>query len=157
MSFVVSNLCTLRIIILYLYQSIKYIAIKYKLVDCQDKNSYRWLWLFNEIESVLYVEMKMVSSNLFDTLYKTLNFSEQQYKETEEIVENNPRIFLFVKDPEKCITNFPSSHNTNELCDNSDFVAFRNDNVTEIDKVRASYSNGGFEHDFMKTSSDYLR
>ena len=100
----------------------------------------------------------MVSSNVFDTLYKTLNFSEQQYKETEEIVENNPQIFLFVKDPEKCITNLPSFRHANELCDNSDKIcAFRNGNQIEIDKVRGCYSNGGFEHDFMKSSSDYLR
>ena len=94
----------------------------------------------------------MVSSSLFDTLYKTLNFSEQQYKETEEIVENNPQIFLFVKDP-----NIPSFRHTNKLCEKSDNIsAFRNGTLIEVDKVRACYSNGGFEHDFIKSNSDYL-
>ena len=31
---------------------------------------------------------------LFDTLYKTLNMNEQQNKETEEIVAQNPQICL---------------------------------------------------------------
>ena len=36
----------------------------------------------------------MTLSNLFNTLHRTLNYSQQQNRETEEIIAANPGIFL---------------------------------------------------------------
>ena len=36
----------------------------------------------------------MTLSDLFNTLHKTLNYSQQQNRETEEIIAANPGIFL---------------------------------------------------------------
>ena len=100
----------------------------------------------------------MISSDLFDTLYKTLSLTEQQYKGTEEITENNPRIFLLENDFDSYIKKSSSPNHTDIIYNNPNSnTAFSNINVTEINKARVSYHNEGFETDLLETNIHPIR
>ena len=58
----------------------------------------------------------MPSSNVSNTGMKTLNNTQQQYKETEEIVENNPGIILHVTKLRTKISSNNTLQSTYERC-----------------------------------------
>ena len=83
----------------------------------------------------------MTLSELFNTLHRTLNYSQQQNRETEEIIAANPGIFLLENDNaiEKkyltiCETNRFSQDQ--KVCGILDITVSRKDLVTE---------NGGYD------------
>ena len=100
----------------------------------------------------------MISSNLFDALYKTLNYSEQQYKETEEIVEQNPRILLFGNISNNYNRNLTSTNNAKTECDVSCTVSvFKQNGEQPLDKLGVGYTNEAFEKDLDDHKSNLSR
>ena len=97
----------------------------------------------------------MISSTISNTLYKTLNYSQQQYKETEEIVENNPGIILLVTKSKSCSADLTSKNHTpafSNVSINSEHLDPKNERA-----LRASYTNKGFEGVNDTFVSDILR
>ena len=89
----------------------------------------------------------MISSNtLENTLYKTLNYSQQQYKETEEIVENNPGIVLPISHYESNNTNSTSNDPPPiffSTSNNNKALTYNNEKRSQSSKK--SYTNKGFD------------
>ena len=82
---------------------------------------------------------------LFDTLYKTLNMNEQQNKETEEIVAQNPQICL--------LQQFSST----EYDDNFSFGFDSKDLFSNKQFLDIGYVNAGFEEEIPNNLSNYAR
>ena len=101
----------------------------------------------------------MISPILFNTLYKTLNYSQQQYKETEEIVEKNPAIIKIVNnlDTQHCCLSIDDSKlNTISRADIKH--SYNQENETEFNQKATCYINGGFDKDIdLKESTSVLR
>ena len=76
---------------------------------------------------------------LFDTLYKTLNMNEQQNKETEEIVAQNPQIYLLQRSSTEYNENFSFG------CDSKD--TFHSQNHQYL--IGKGYTNEGYEEEFV--------
>ena len=82
---------------------------------------------------------------LFDTLYKTLNMNEQQNKETEEIVAQNPQICL--------LQQFSSTENDDNISFGFDSKeVFSNRQFLDI-----GYVNAGFEEEIANKLSNNTR
>ena len=82
---------------------------------------------------------------LFDTLYKTLNMNEQQNKETEEIVAQNPQICL--------LQQFSST----EYDDNFSFGFDSKDVFSTKQFLDNGYVNAGFEEEIVNNLSNNAR
>ena len=91
--------------------------------------------------------MILAANVLFDTLYKTLNMNEQQNKETEEIVAQNPQICY----PQHLSTehdeNFSYGYNTKDtFCSKNYEPSFDHGCINE-----------GFEEDIINKLSNTIR
>ena len=84
---------------------------------------------------------------LFDTLYKTLNINEQQNKETEEIVAQNPQIYLLQH------SSIDYNENFSFGCDSKHSIY----NQNHESLIEKGYINEGFEKEFVDNQSNTSR
>ena len=91
--------------------------------------------------------MILTANILFDTLYKTLNMNEQQNKETEEIVAQNPQICCSQHLSTEYDENFSLGYNTSDTFSSKNYGP----------SLDLGHVNEGFEEDIINKLSNAIR
>ena len=83
----------------------------------------------------------MTLSELFSTLHRTLNYSQQQNRETEEIIAANPGIFLLENNANEKKPYLPICE-TNRYCQDEKLCGILDITISSKDRVTES---GGYD------------